>query len=525
MVSDQATVKSPWVAYLGLLFGTFTMIEAMSFQIPALPVLTKAFGIPVASAALISLCYYLTATVFGPVFGNIADQVGRKRIALIGMVIFSFSEFMAAASMNYPFFLAARLIQGIGVACVIPAGLSYATYLFPPKKRGVAIGVYSAVGSIGSATGGILGGLLITKFGWQSLYLVNGTLAILGIILVKSVVPETPTTAKKPFDLLGSILLLLTVGTWLSMSILVANLGFKSPVTLGFLALAIIFALSFWKVEKKCDHPTLDFSILKNRYFIAPIGIYFFIALCSQGSVFTNSYFVTAKPGLGTQYAGILTSYIYIVGIITSLISGKLSDKVKIKNIILTGIGCFIIGALLYSQYNVNTPFWYIVLTLCVMSGSLLLLAPSCMKMSMSAVPKEKLGTGSGTYIMIRDLGSPTGQTTMLAAFGAISAASLTTQITAEATQAGVSQEMLPAIVDAAKTAGKTIDPTLLDYLSKLGINFQNMFNQANFNGMVTAVNQMSFIIIGIAVAMFIAALIFLPSNNSEAAMPSKDKM
>lgn len=512
----EKTQKSPWLAYLGLLFGTFTMIEAMAFQIPALPVLTKAFGVSVASAALISLSYYLTATVCGPVFGNIADQVGRKRIALIGMIIFAASEFMAALAMNYPFFLLARLIQGIGVACVLPAGLSYAAYLFPPEKRGLAVGVYSSIGTIGAAAGGFLGGVLISRYGWQSIYIVNGVLALIGIVLVKITVPETPKTSRRPFDYLGSVLLLLAIGSWLSLSVLVANFGFKSPVSLGVLVAAVLFIIGFWQVERKSEHPFLELSILKNRHFSAPILIYFFIALCSQGSVFTNSYFVTAKPGLGTQYAGLLTMYIYLAGAITALISGKLVDMIKIKYVILLGIGGFIAGALVYSRYTVDTPFWYIVLTVVIMTGSLMIMAPACMKMSMSAVPEDKLGTGSGTYIMIRDLGSPTGQTTMLAAFGAISASSLATQISAEAQRAGVSEQMIPSIVAAAKTAGKTIDPSLVDHLSKLGLKFQDLYNLANFEGMVIAVNQMSYIIIGLALAVFAAAMFVLPSGNSK---------
>lgn len=525
MTNEQLSRKSPWFSYLGLLLGTFTMIEAMAFQIPALPVLTKEFGVPVATAALISLCYYLTATVCGPVFGNIADQIGRKRIAMIGMIIFAISEFMAAFATNYPFFLLARLCQGIGVAAVLPAGLSYASYLFPPNKRGIAVGVYTAVGTFASAMGGFLGGILIAKFGWQSLYIISGVLAVLGIALVQITVPETPTAERKPFDYTGSILLLLTIGTWLSLSVLVANFGWVSPYTLGMLGLALVFAISFWNVEKRTSHPFMDLSILKNRYFAAPILLYFFIALCSQGSVFTNSYFVTAKPGLGTAYVGIMTGVIYLAGAVTSLLSGKLIDSFKIKTVLLIGMGTFIVGTLLYSQYTVDTPFWYIVLTLVFMSGSLLFMAPACMKMSMSAVPPEKLGSGSGTYIMIRDLGSPSGQTTMLAAFGAISASSLAAEITAEAQNSGVSQDMIPAVVEAGKTAGKVIDPALTDHLAKIGVSFQDLYAKANFDGMVIAINQMSTIIIAIAVAAFIAAVFVLPNTNGgPGGLDPKDK-
>lgn len=354
------SVKSPWVAFLGLLFGTFTVIEAMAFQIPALPTLTKEFGIPVAISGLISLFYYLGHTVFAPVFGNIADQIGRRRIILTGLVVFTISEYLAAMSVNFTMFLIARVFQGIGAACVVPAGIAYATYLFPNERRGMALGVLSAVGTLGAAAGGLIGGFLIGKFGWQTIYLVSGTLSLVGIVLVKLTVPETPRNQRKPFDYLGSIFLLLTVGTLLSVTTLIANLGLKSPYTIVTLLAGLVFATIFWGVEKKSEFPFIDLSLLKNRMFILPLLLTFFLGICYQGVLYTNAFFVSSKAGGGPELAGMLTMYVYLTGALFGLVGGKLVDKFPMKKVIISSSALFVIGSIIYSTYTASTPFWYV---------------------------------------------------------------------------------------------------------------------------------------------------------------------
>lgn len=522
-MNEQSPVKHPWLAYLGLLFGSFTIIEALSFQIPVVPVLTKVFDISVASAAFIALTYYLTHTVCGPIWGNIGDQIGRKKVVLMGMGIFAFSEFMAALSPNFPIFLLARLIQGVGSACIVSSGLAYASYLFPQEKRGAALGTFSAVGTVGAAAGGIIGGVVVTKFGWQSIYVISGTLSLLGMVLVTFTVPDTPRQGRKPFDYVGSALLLLTVGTLLSVTTLISNLGIRSPITLSVLALGIILAIVFWNVEKRSSHPCIELSLLRNRIFILPLIIYFFIQLCNTGAMMANSFFVNGKPGGGPAVVGMLSMYSYIAGAIAGYTSGRLIDKIKIKYILLTGITVFFVGIIAFSRFNVNTPFWYIAMAVCLFTAGICMMMPACIKMALSIVPSNKLGSGSGTYTLIQYMGNPAGSSVGLAVFGSLSASSLAATITDKAQQAGVSQDMIPAVISAGKTAGKVVDPALADHLSKLGLKFQDIYGIANAEGMVNALNSMSTIIMGVAIVVFLVALIFLPSQPIKASEPVKE--
>lgn len=514
-MSENLPVKHPWVAYIGLIFGSFTTIEALAFQIPVVPVLREVFGITVATAAFIGLVYYLTHIVTGPVWGNFADQYGRKRIVLTGMAVFAVSEFMAALSPSFPVFLAARLLQGIGTGCIVSSGLAYAQYLFPPEKRGTAMGVFSAFGTVGAAVGSIVGGIVITKFGWQSIYYINGSFAIIGMIIISMTVPETQRMAKKVFDYLGAILLLLTVGTLLSVTTLMSNKGPSSPITLGVLALGIIFFLLLWQVEKRSPNPFIELSLLKNRIFILPLIIYFFIQISNTGAMMSNSFFVNAKPGGGTLAVGTVAMWSYISGAIAAFVSGRLIDYIRIKYILLAGIAVFFCGILMYSRCTPDTPLWYISAAVGTFTFGICAMMPACIKMALSIVPSDRLGKGSGTYTMVQYLGNPAGNSIGLAVFGTLSASTLAAELTTKAQAVGVSTDMIPSVLAAGKTAGKVVDPSLVNYLSNLGLTFKDIYTAANAQAMAGALNHMSYIILGVAVVVFIVTLIALPNIPS----------
>jgi len=375
----------------------------------------------------------------------------------------------------------------------------------------MALGVMSAVGTLGAAAGGIIGGFAIKQFGWPIIYWISGTLSVIGLFLVLWTVPETPRRERKPFDYFGSALLFSAVGTLLSVTTLIANLGFLSPYTLLTLLIGIILSMIFWQVEKRSPHPFIELSLFKNRRFILPLILSFFLTLCYQGVLYSNAFFVSSKPGGGPELAGMLTMYVYVAGAISGLIGGKLVDMIKMKHVILASIGCFFVGAFVYSTFHENTPFWYIAMTVIILVMGITAMAPACMKMALAVVPEEKLSMGSGTYTMIRDLGSPAGQTTGLAVFGTLSASSLVTALTQQAKESGVSEAFIPALVEAAKSSGSVIDPKLSEQFAKLGLHFSDIYQAAQNKGMIIALNSMSYIVIGVTILIFIVAF-WLPN-------------
>lgn len=162
--------RSQWIQFIALLFGSFICIEAMVFQAPAIPSISQHFELPTYLAGLIIISFYITSASFYPIMGRIADQVGRKKILLFGMVVFAVSEAAAAISPTFSFFLVARVFQGFAVSCILPVAMAYISIIFPPEKRGFATGVFTAVQGIGSMTGAVIAGYLIKIYGWPIIY-------------------------------------------------------------------------------------------------------------------------------------------------------------------------------------------------------------------------------------------------------------------------------------------------------------------------------------------------------------------
>src|SRR5690606_25202405 len=194
---DAKVSRDNWIAYGALLFSTFVMIEAMTFQAPALPTIVRHFGVPMNAAGLIILIFFIGSTTFAPIMGRIADSHGRKKILMAGLVIFSISEFVAAFSPTFTVLLIARFAQGFGVACIIPVVMAYIGYLFSESKRGLALGIFTGAMSFGAATGALAGGLLVDSFGWPIIYWLSGVLGVMGLGMVTFLVPDIPSERKQ----------------------------------------------------------------------------------------------------------------------------------------------------------------------------------------------------------------------------------------------------------------------------------------------------------------------------------------
>lgn len=146
------------------------------------------------------------------------------------------------------------------------------------------------------------------------------------------------------------------------------------------------------------------------------------------------------------------------------------------------------------------------------------------MKLALSVIPEKELSAGSGTYTMIRDMGNPTGQTTALAVFGTLSASSVVGALRERSEKLGVNPELMPAIEEARKSEGAIMDPNLIDKLSELGVKFQDLLGAAQLDGMVKALNSMSYFVIAFGVLVFCMCFL-LPKSSDISEKKTKNKM
>lgn len=414
--------KNPWVIFFCLLISVFVLLEAAAFQSPALPFITQNFGIEPGFGGAVTLAYYAAAVVFAPLMGRISDQIGRKRTIMIGLTFFSVSEFMAALSPNFSIFLAARFLQGLGYASVFPVIFAYISDLFVEEKRGRALGYLGATATLGAASGGVIAGVLIDLYGWAIIYWVSGILSVIGLIIIFFTMPETKRSSEKQaIDIPGGIALLVTIGSLVTLPMMLTNFGIRSPISILLICGTIIGLITLILIERKVRMPIMDVRILKLRGVHIPAVIIIIQNFCNIALIYALTYYIASRAGWGATETGIMSTVNYIFNSIATLITGYLIDKYKPRIFVLLGAVISLTGAFAYTLITPSSPYLFLLFAVSIVGLCGGIINPSLMKIVMTELPEKLRGAGSGTYVMFRDLGVPLGSSIGLALYGFMS--------------------------------------------------------------------------------------------------------
>lgn len=308
---DAKVTKVQWIQFLALVFGAFVAIEAMAFQAPAIPVISQHFKLPTYLAGLILLTFYVASATLYPIVGRLADQYGRKKMLLIGMVIFTISEVAAAIAPDFTVFLVARVFQGVAVGFILPIAIAYIGVIFPPEKRGMASGIFSSVQAIAAMSGAAIAGYLILQYGWPIIYWISAALAFLGLIVVLIFVEESKGEKQSSFDFIGLILIFVTSITLLSVSTIGKMFGFFSPYTIITLAVGLVAIVLLWICENRMNNPLIELSLLKIKLFSMAVGINLLIVATFMLFIYCMNFFISSRPGGDASQTGLFYMFLY----------------------------------------------------------------------------------------------------------------------------------------------------------------------------------------------------------------------
>ena len=182
--------------------------------------------------------------------GKLADMLGRRRIFLFGLAVFTLSSLLCGLAGSAELLIGARVLQGVGAACMMPATLSIITATFPPKERGAALGIWAGVSAMALAIGPLVGGLITEHIGWNWIFYINVPVGLVGLVAARLIITESKDTSREQrLDLPG----LLTSGVALFAlvyALIEANShGWTSPLILGLFALALVAGTAFVLLE------------------------------------------------------------------------------------------------------------------------------------------------------------------------------------------------------------------------------------------------------------------------------------
>ncbi len=511
-----------WWGLTAMLVGTFTVVLSLSFLFPATPVIMKDFAIPIELVAWLSLAYALGASVFEPMWGRLGDLHGRKRNALIGLAFFTAGAFVCAVSPNMWAMVVARFIQGLGAAAIIPIGMAFIGENFPQNERGRALGVWGMVSGAAPALGPTLGGYLIDWFDWRAIYWASVLLGLLGIAIIALVVRESRRARPEPFDFPGSALLALFAGSLLVAVNQGRAWGWTAPLTLFFASSFIFFLLLFIIVESRTAHPVVNLSIIRTRLF-ATAGLAVFISfLVFQGAFFLIPFFLRQVQGYPASQTGQLVIPLFLGIMGSSLLSGRLSDRIGMRLPAFTGAILTALSLYFLLLVHRETSYLFLLIVIAILGVGIGATLPPLSRAITGGVPLHRIGAATGIFNMVRNLGGPFGVAIAATIFAQRAAAVGQAYITNRLTALGIDPSIipdLPRLREIAQSGGTLtqVQHHSLALLHKLGSQFQAIQDQARLQALQSAFADVTLVMLAISTVMILATLL-VPSRRQKLA-------
>ncbi len=401
---------NPWLVLLSIVFGFFMSLLDATITNIALSNIQNNLSTDLTTVSWVINSYSLTFAALLVTMGRFADQFGRKRVFMIGMVIFSFGSLLCAIAPSIELLIAFRVVQAVGAAALNSVSLAIILAVFPKEKRGAAIGIWGALAGLAAAVGPVLGGFLLEvgkgNLEWRWIFYVNIPFCIIGLLMIARNVPEMKDpNATTRIDFAG----LITSATGmfcLAFALIQGNeWGWTSLGTLGLLAGAVIGLVAFYFVETRQAQPILDFSLFKIRSFTAANIVMIMFSISIQGAfLMLVLYFINAQNQSPLEAAYSIIP-LALSSFVISALSSRIGNRVSPRNLAIAGMA--ILGVGMLSLWTLGTDasfldtFWREVL----IGIGMALCFVSLPNISLSEVPRNKLGVGSGAFNTFRQFG------------------------------------------------------------------------------------------------------------------------
>jgi EmrB/QacA subfamily drug resistance transporter len=377
----------------------------------ALPTMSRDLAASTSQLQWIVDAYTLVFAGLLLVAGHLGDRFGRLRLLQIGLVLFGLTSLAAASAATTGQLIAGRAAMGAAAALVYPATLGLLSNIFTDaRERATAIGIWAGISGLAVALGPVSGGLLLQRFSWNSVFLVNVPLVVIALAAGWRLLPESRDGNPGRFDLGGAVGSIAGVGVLVWTVIEAPGNGWSSPTTIGGLVLSAVLLGIFVGWETRRRDPLLDVRLFTNLRFSAASGAVTAAFFGLFGFIFmVTQYFQTVR-GYDTLTAGVATLPFAIVTGALSPVAILLMKRVGTTRVVSAGLALMSLGFVLAAGSSVDSAYWgRIVGSMALMAAGLALTAGPATDAIMGALPLDKAGAGSAVNDTTREVGGTLG--------------------------------------------------------------------------------------------------------------------
>ncbi|MEV6506382.1 MFS transporter [Streptomyces sp. NPDC051642] len=399
-----------WIVLGVICLAQLTVLLDNTVLNVAIPSLTRELDASTADIQWMINAYSLVQSGLLLTAGSAADRYGRKKMLIVGLVLFGVGSLVAGLAQSTGQLIAARAGMGVGGALLITTTLAVVMQIFSPEEQPRAIGIWAAVNALGFATGPLLGGFMLNHFWWGAIFLINIPVAALALVAAVVLVPESKNPRGDRPDLLGAVLSTVGMAALVYAIISGPAHGWTSgQVSLtGAVAVVILAAFAYW--ENRVPHPMLDLDFFRDRRFTGAVTGVVLITFGMAGSLFLLTQHLQFVLGYGPLEAGVRTAPLALV--IVALNFSGLAAKwtARLGAPVAIGLGMVLMSAGLVSIASFATGGYAGTLVGLVLIGAGAAIAnPAMAHAIMSAIPPEKAGVGAGVNGTLGEFGNGLG--------------------------------------------------------------------------------------------------------------------
>ncbi|MBL8690390.1 MAG: MFS transporter [Rhodospirillaceae bacterium] len=384
----------------------------------ALPTLTLALDATFQEVQWIVLAYLLSVTTLVVGAGRLGDIVGRRRLLLAGVLLFTTASVVCGLAPSLWTLIAARAVQGAGAAIMMALAMAFVGEIVPKERTGSAMGLLGTMSAIGTALGPSLGGLLISEAGWRAIFFVNLPLGLLTLVLAYRALPaDRPRSDRPGFDATGALVLAATLTAYaLAMT---WGRGSFGAVNAGLVIVAMAGVVLFVVVESKASSPLIRPARLRDPGLSAGLATNALVAAVMMATLVVGPFHLSGALGLDAVMVGLAMSVGPFVTASAGIPAGRMVDRYGAGRAAVVGLGAMAVGAGLLAVLPAAFGIAAYLAPIAVLTSGYALVQAANNTAVMAGVAQDQRGVVSGLLNLSRNLGLVSGASAMGAVFAA----------------------------------------------------------------------------------------------------------
>lgn len=379
-----------------------------------LPTLAQAFGASFQQVQWVVLAYLLAITALIVSVGRLGDLMGRRRLLLVGIFLFTLASVLCGLAPTLRLLIAARAVQGLGAAIMMALTMAFVAGTVPKERTGSAMGLLGTMSAMGTALGPSLGGVLIAGLGWQAIFLVNVPLGIAAWVFAHRYLPADcrgEKTGRARFDNLGTLLLAVTLVAYaLAMTL---GRGSFGPLNGALVLTTALGAVLFVLAEAKAASPLIRLAMFRDPGFSASLAMNALVSTVMMSTLVVGPFYLARALGLNEAIVGIVMAVGPLIAILSGVPSGRAVDRWGATSMAIVGLIAMAAGAFALSVLAAMFGVAGYVAAIVVLTPGYQLFQAANNTAVMANVRPDQRGVISGMLSLSRNLGLITGASMM----------------------------------------------------------------------------------------------------------------